>query len=74
MSTANAWQRPCVTQAQIDTAERLARQFGLTYLSVEGYAKLAALLAHVAGPAWAIWFDCERPLEIPADVAGWRVG
>jgi hypothetical protein len=32
-------------------AERLARQFGLTYLSPEGYEKLARLLAHVAAQA-----------------------
>lgn len=32
-------------------AERLARQFGLTYLSAEGYEKLARLLAHVAAQA-----------------------
>lgn len=32
-------------------AEKLAREFGLTYLSIEGYEKLARLLAHVAEQA-----------------------
>lgn len=32
-------------------AEALARQFGLTYLSAEGYEKLARLLAYVAAQA-----------------------
>lgn len=33
-------------------AERLARAFGLTYLSAEGYEKLAALLAWVRPIRW----------------------
>ena len=32
-------------------AEKLARELGLTYLSAEGYEKLARLLAHVAAQA-----------------------
>jgi len=34
-------------------AERLARAFGLTYLSTDGYEKLAALLAWVMPTRWA---------------------
>ena len=53
-----------------EEAERLAIPFGLTYLSAEGYTKLAALLV------WII--DRERKRrEVPEslrDVAGWRVG
>jgi len=53
-----------------EEAERLAIPFGLTYLSREGYAKLAALLA------WII--DRERKRrEAPEslrDVAGWMEG
>ena len=53
-----------------EEAERLAIPFGLTYLSAEGYAKLAALLV------WII--DRERKRrEAPEslrDVVGWRVG
>lgn len=59
------------TQAQIDEAERLGRMFGLTYLSVEGYEKLAWLIADVRDA-------CEvkeaKRMEIPEDVKGWRVG
>jgi hypothetical protein len=32
---------------EAQAAEKLARQFGLTYLSREGYEQLARLLAHV---------------------------
>lgn len=32
-------------------AEKLAREFGLTYLSADGYEKLARLLAYVAAQA-----------------------
>ena len=53
-----------------EEAERLAIPFGLTYLSAEGYAKLAALLV------WII--DRERKRrEAPEslrDVAGWMEG
>ena len=53
-----------------EEAERLAIPFGLTYLSREGYEKLAALLA------WIIRLERNRK-EAPEhlrDVAGWRVG
>ena len=43
-------------------AERLARVFGLTYLSAEGYEKLACLIA---------WVRADKPLpspEHPADI------
>lgn len=35
-------------------AERIARAFGLTYLSTEGYEKLAALLAWVRPIRWDV--------------------
>lgn len=53
-----------------EEAERLAISFGLTYLSREGYAKLALLLQ------WVIDREVKRK-EAPEylrDVAGWRVG
>lgn len=53
-----------------EEAERLAIPFGLTYLSREGYEKLALLLAHV------IRLERNRK-EAPEHlrvVAGWRVG
>ena len=53
-----------------EEAERLAIPFGLTYLSREGYEKLAALLA------WIIRLERNRK-DAPdhlRDVAGWRVG
>lgn len=53
-----------------EEAERLAIPFGLTYLSSEGYAKLAALLSFV------IQIEIKRK-EAPEHlrgVAGWRVG
>ena len=53
-----------------EEAERLAIPFGLTYLSSEGYEKLALLLA------WIIDRERKRQ-EVPEslrDVAGWRVG
>lgn len=42
-------------------AEMLARQFGLTYLSAEGYEKLARLIA---------WLRADKPLppEHQADI------
>ena len=53
-----------------EEAERLAIPFGLTYLSREGYAKLALLLQ------WLIDREVKR-LQAPEHlrgVAGWRVG
>ena len=53
-----------------EEAERLAISFGLTYLSREGYEKLALLLQ------WVI--DRERNRQHAPEhlrgVAGWRVG
>ena len=52
-----------------EEAERLAIPFGLTYLSSEGYEKLARLLA------WIIRLERNRK-EAPEhlrDVMGWRV-
>lgn len=80
-STENAGVLPSVTPQQIDEAERLGRLFGLTYLSVEGYAKLAAVIEVVR-----IGIRAEPPAppppppepvrepDFPDDVAGWRVG
>lgn len=53
-----------------EEAERLAIPFGLTYLSREGYEKLALLLQ------WVIDREVKR-LQAPEHlrgVAGWRVG
>lgn len=44
-------------------AERIARAFGLTYLSAEGYEKLAALLAWVRPIRWDV-----PPKQAPMDV------
>lgn len=44
-----------------EDAERLAIPFGLTYLSREGYAKLAELLAHV--------IDAAQPRPAPQPVS-----
>jgi len=57
---------PLVPQAQIDEAEQMARRVGLTYLSVEGYAKLALLIAEVRRAY-------EQP-PILQSYEGWRVG
>lgn len=53
-----------------EEAERLAIPFGLTYLSREGYAKLAMLLSFI------IQNEIKRKQapEHLRDVAGWRVG
>lgn len=54
-----------------DEAERLAIPFGLTYLSREGYAKLAELLD------WVVELERGKPKPPPLilDVApGWREG
>lgn len=67
-NTENAGVLPSVSQQQIDEAERLGRLFGLTYLSIEGYAKLAALLEH-ARYLWA-----PPKFEMPKNIEGWRVG
>lgn len=51
-------------------AEALAIQFGLGYLSTEGYAKLAELLAHVIEQARPLPVKYESVWEIikaPAD-------
>lgn len=81
MCTGSAEPLPCVTQQQIDEAERLGRLFGLTYLSIEGYAKLAALLEHLRNsPEPAMEAELEDPPppprdhDIPDEVRGWRVG
>jgi len=60
----------CGNDLTPEEAERLAIPFGLTYLSSEGYEKLALLLA------WIIRLERNRK-EAPEslrDVAGWRVG
>lgn len=44
-------------------AEKLARAFGLTYLSSDGYEKLARLLAWVLPKRWA-----PPPVEHPPDI------
>lgn len=53
-----------------EEAERLAIPFGLTYLSREGYAKLAMLLSFI------IQNEIKRKQapEHLRGVAGWRVG
>ena len=53
-----------------EDAERLAIPFGLTYLSREGYAKLAMLLSFI------IQNEIKRKQapEHLRGVAGWRVG
>lgn len=53
-----------------EEAERLAIPFGLTYLSREGYAKLAMLLAYVI----RLEINRKDAPESLRDVAGWRVG
>jgi hypothetical protein len=53
-----------------EDAERLATPFGLTYLSREGYAKLALLLAHVI----RLEINRKEAPEHLRDVMGWRVG
>lgn len=69
----SAAQPPCATQAQIDQAERLARMFGLTYLSVEGYAKLYGLLIYVA-QGLQLPLPADEQITIPKDHKGWLVG
>lgn len=63
---------PCRCGGEVtpEEAERLAIPFGLTYLSREGYAKLAMLLQ------WLIEREAKRKdaPEHLRDVAGWRVG
>lgn len=62
--------RPSDGALTAEEAERLAIPFGLTYLSREGYEKLAALLT------WVI--DMERKRQQSPEhlrgVAGWRAG
>ena len=53
-----------------EEAERLAIPFGLTYLSREGYEKLALLLAYVI----RLERNRKEAPESLRDVAGWRVG
>lgn len=53
-----------------DEAERLAIPFGLTYLSRDGYAKLALLLAHIIRLEKA---RNEAPEHL-RDVMGWLEG
>jgi hypothetical protein len=68
------------TQAQIDEAERLGRLYGLTYLSGEGYAKLAAVIdavdsGRMVRPALVeIKPERRQDADLPSDWAGWRVG
>ena len=62
--------RPSEGALTPEEAERLAIPFGLTYLSREGYAKLALLLSFI------IQNEIKRK-EAPEhlrDVMGWRVG
>ena len=63
---------PCCCGGEVtpEEAERLAIPFGLTYLSREGYAKLAMLLSFI------IQNEIKRKQapEHLRDVAGWRVG
>jgi hypothetical protein len=63
----------CVTPAQIDEAEQLGRMFGLTYLSAEGYEKLAWLIADVRD-AREVASRTPEPFEIAEEFSGWRVG
>lgn len=80
-STENADAPLSVSRQQIDEAERLGRLFGLTYLSGEGYAKLAAVIevvrlgirAEPPAPPPPPPVPIREP-DIPEDVAGWRVG
>lgn len=63
---------PCRCRCEVtpEEAERLAIPFGLTYLSREGYAKLALLLQ------WLIEREARRrdaPEEM-RDVVGWLEG
>ena len=62
--------RPSDGAVTPEEAERLAIPFGLTYLSREGYEKLAALLA------WVIAREVKRQQspEHLRGVAGWMVG
>lgn len=62
--------RPSEGALTPEEAERLSIPFGLTYLSREGYEKLAALLA------WVIDREVKRQQapEHLRGVAGWRVG
>ena len=53
-----------------EEAERLAIPFGLTYLSREGYAKLAMLLSFIIQKE----IKRKQAPELLRDVAGWRVG
>lgn len=53
-----------------EEAERLAIPFGLTYLSREGYAKLAMLLSFIIQNE----IKRKQATEHLRDVAGWRVG
>lgn len=53
-----------------EEAERLAIPFGLTYLSREGYEKLALLLAYVI----RLEINRKEAPEHLRGVAGWRVG
>ena len=60
----------CGDDLTSEEAERLAIPFGLTYLSSEGYAKLALLLAYVI----RLERNRKEAPEHLRDVAGWRVG
>lgn len=53
-----------------EEAERLAITFGLTYLSRDGYAKLAMLLSFIIKNE----IKRKQAPEHLRDVAGWRVG
>jgi len=60
----------CGDDLTAEEAERLAIPFGLTYLSREGYEKLALLLAHVI----RLERNRKDAPEHLRGVAGWRVG
>jgi hypothetical protein len=64
-----------VGPAQIDEAEQLGRMFGLTYLSAEGYEKLAWLIADVRDEREvASRAPVLEPFGIAEEFSGWRVG
>jgi len=62
--------RPSDGAITAQEAERLAIPFGLTYLSREGYAKLALLLSFIIQNE----IKRKQATEHLRDVAGWRVG
>lgn len=63
---------PCRCGGEVtpEEAERLAIPFGLTYLSREGYAKLAMLLSFIIQNE----INRKEAPEHLRGVAGWRVG